>query len=90
MSLNGLVQPPRIKCQDLNWSMIRAQQLSPSGMDPRYEIRPQCDYGTIAPYMDPNVVHTVELANSLRGAPTSMCGKQAPRLYFLPAKGLQK
>ena len=84
MSLNGLVHPDRPKCQSLNWSWVRAQQIAPQGLGPHLDPVRRCDYGDIAPYTDPAVVQEVETAMPFRiwGYPNvTACSRLSPLLF---------
>jgi hypothetical protein len=85
MSLNGLVNPFREKCESLNWRMIRSEQLQPQGLGPYINMQNRCDYSSIAPYTDPNVIRKLysELPLRIAGYPAvTPCGRMAPLIYY--------
>lgn len=84
MSLNGLVHPDIPKCQSLNWSWVRAQQLAPQGYGPTLSNIPQCNYGEYAPYIFPETIRKLENTTPFRieGYPNvTQCSRLAPLLY---------
>ena len=83
MSLNGLVQPEREKCESLNWRWVRAQQLAPQGLGPVMDQKMKCDYGEYAPYKSQKVLNELKAAQPFRvwGYPVSSSCGLGPLLY---------
>ena len=84
MSLNGLVHPKQEKCQSLNWSWVRANQLAPQGLGPIMNTEMQCNYGDYAPYTSQKTIRQLEQAQPFRvwGYPNvTSCSRLGPLLY---------
>ena len=84
MSLNGLVHPAREKCESANWRWVRAHQLAPQGLGPQMDLQNRCNYGSFAPYTNPQEIWAMERAMPFRiwGYPAvTQCSRLAPLLY---------
>ena len=64
--MNGLVHPFEKKCESINWIFIRGNQLMPQGLGPKMNQEIKCDYGSIAPYISPDIKHEMKIVNNLR------------------------
>lgn len=85
MSLYGLVHPFPEKCESLNWRWVHSAQLVPQGLGPVMKTTPQCDFGDIAPYKNPQVIRELAATMPFRiwGYPNvTQCGRMAPLLYY--------
>jgi hypothetical protein len=84
MSLNGLVRPAREKCESANWRWVRAHQLAPQGLGPEMDLQRRCNYGSVAPYTNPQELAAMERTTPFRvwGYPNvTQCSRLGPLLY---------
>lgn len=74
------VQPFPAKCESLSNRLVWADQLAPQGLGPHLSPILQCNYGTVAPYTNPQVVKNMNLVTPWRVAGYPYVDEAASRL----------